>query len=468
MLAPAPADWARRHQRLALERPLEASVHATPARRWWVRWRSSDSSASIWSCSARSGRLVTRRLVTAAGARRWAHCCVRPSSSHLACWFGRARDRRSQAGAGQARRDACLVELRLAVIAPDFADEPRSTKSSSTWRPPIAHFRSGAGNSLRRAGPRRRADLRVLAPLGSASLLNVRELAGLWHLPQADDDVRIRRAHHCAPTAAAASTPLRRTPPGQLPHRRLRASGPRRSRPPADGLLRRHLLAVAKTRRGKSSLLLRMVHHLMHAGGDRPRRAGAGRSASRPGGLRARPRAARPPGRRRLPGRLQSTAAVRHQSAGHRPGLGPRPGYRQRPAHLPPRVRWLLGTAHGGRLPLRRPGAVRSQPGAVRRGPAPRPRRPAHHPGRAGRARAARLPPPGAEEDQRSGHPPVVRRLFRARSNARYRLEIINPVQTKVHKYLGSRVARQIVGQPRSTIDFRQLVAERQDRASST
>jgi hypothetical protein len=39
----------------------------------------------------------------------------------------------------------------------------------------------------------------------------------------------------------------------------------------------------------------------------------------------------------------------------------------------------------------------------------------------------------------------------------RLRLEIINPVQTKVHKYLGSRVARQIVGQPRSTIDFRRL-----------
>src|SRR5260370_40811234 len=34
------------------------------------------------------------------------------------------------------------------------------------------------------------------------------------------------------------------------------------------GLLRRHLLAVAKTRRGKSSLLLRMVQHLMHADGE--------------------------------------------------------------------------------------------------------------------------------------------------------------------------------------------------------
>ena len=40
------------------------------------------------------------------------------------------------------------------------------------------------------------------------------------------------------------------------------------------------------------------------------------------------------------------------------------------------------------------------------------------------------------------------------------RLEIINPVITKVHRYLGSKVARAIVGQPCSTIDFRSLVAE--------
>ena len=41
----------------------------------------------------------------------------------------------------------------------------------------------------------------------------------------------------------------------------------------------------------------------------------------------------------------------------------------------------------------------------------------------------------------------------------RTRQEIINPVQTKVHKYAGSKVARSIVGQPRSTIDFRELIA---------
>ena len=42
----------------------------------------------------------------------------------------------------------------------------------------------------------------------------------------------------------------------------------------------------------------------------------------------------------------------------------------------------------------------------------------------------------------------------------RHRQEIINPVQTKVHKYAGSKVARSIVGQPRSTIDFRTLISQ--------
>src|SRR6202011_1098974 len=47
------------------------------------------------------------------------------------------------------------------------------------------------------------------------------------------------------------------------------------------GLLRRHLLAVAKTRRGKSSLLLRLVHHMMQSGSAGPnRRAAGGRTAS--------------------------------------------------------------------------------------------------------------------------------------------------------------------------------------------
>jgi len=58
---------------------------------------------------------------------------------------------------------------------------------------------------------------------------------------------------------------------------------------------------------------------------------------------------------------------------------------------------------------------------------------------------------------------PVIRHWFEGYFEAldpKLRMEVINPVQTKVHKYLGSQVARQIVGQSRSTVDFRQLIAE--------
>ena len=82
---------------------------------------------------------------------------------------------------------------------------------------------------------------------------------------------------------------------------------------------------------------------------------------------------------------------------------------------------------------------------------------------------ASDLPALGARGPVRSGlvlkrtRDPVIRDWFDGYFEGldpKLRLEIINPVQTKVHKYLGSLVARQIVGQPRSTVDFRQLVAE--------
>jgi hypothetical protein len=60
---------------------------------------------------------------------------------------------------------------------------------------------------------------------------------------------------------------------------------------------------------------------------------------------------------------------------------------------------------------------------------------------------------------------PVIRDWFDGYFEAldgRGRLEIINPVQTKVHKFLGNLVARQIVGQPKSTVDFRDVIRRHQ------
>src|SRR5262249_46692246 len=115
-----------------------------------------------------------------------------------------------------------------------------------------------------------------LAPLGRATLLNVRELAGLWHLPQAADDVPFverttARRRLPLPATVAAGPDGEGCKIGTSDHQGHSISV---ALPP--GLLQRHLLAIAKTRRGKSSLMLRLVHHLMLEGttGARGRAAG--------------------------------------------------------------------------------------------------------------------------------------------------------------------------------------------------
>ena len=138
------------------------------------------------------------------------------------------------------------------------------------------------------------------------------------------------------------------------------------------------------------------------------------------------------------------------------------------PAHLPTRVRRLLGPADGGRIPIRR---ARRCSRRTRQSAREDPRRDAD-------AQHTILEVPRVLGDAgfrrqvlKRTSDPAIRHWFDGYFEPlelRQRLEIINPVQTKVHKYLGSKVARQIVGQPRSTIDFRRLIAERQDRASST
>ena len=85
--------------------------------------------------------------------------------------------------------EACRVELRLAVFAPAFAD-PGAVRGRLEQL--IAAFRAyglGSGNSLSVRCLSTDRDLRVLVPVRRPSLLNVRELAGLWHLPQCEDDV---------------------------------------------------------------------------------------------------------------------------------------------------------------------------------------------------------------------------------------------------------------------------------------
>src|SRR5262249_54148175 len=152
--------------------------------------------------------------------------------------------------------------LRLAVFAPADARPDdvvlRLGHAAAAYR----QYNLAAGNGLviRPLRPRGR-DLRELSAFPSwraAAVLNVRELAGLWHLLQAEADVPFLER-----TGARRRLPL---PPVVVGGCTIGVSAHQgRSVPVAlpDELLRRHLLLVAKTGRGKSSLLLRIAQHLM-------------------------------------------------------------------------------------------------------------------------------------------------------------------------------------------------------------
>ena len=160
-------------------------------------------------------------------------------------------------------RPAYLAEARLAVFAPAAA--PRAAAEARLERLAAAYrqFDLAAGNGL---APQRLAlggrDLRSLAPLAPrrAAVLTTRELAGLWHPPQAGADVPLLER-----TTARERLPL----PGTVARGcRIGVSAHQGREVPvalADELLGRHLLLVAKTRRGKSSLLLRLARYAMEA-----------------------------------------------------------------------------------------------------------------------------------------------------------------------------------------------------------
>ena len=153
------------------------------------------------------------------------------------------------------RRDTSLP-IRSSVIDPTVV-ETRLGNLVAAYRP----FGLATGNRLVACPVNALdVDVRVLKPIGRSFLLNVQELAGLWHLVQATDDIPFVER-----TTSRRRLPLPRTVANEGENNcRIGASAHQGHEIGVwlpDGLLRRHLLAVAKTRRGKSSLLLRIAHH---------------------------------------------------------------------------------------------------------------------------------------------------------------------------------------------------------------
>ncbi|WP_152413046.1 type IV secretory system conjugative DNA transfer family protein, partial [Nitrolancea hollandica] len=261
ILRPAPDDWCQGYLRLAVEHPLAAERTGGP----------SLTGVLLLAGLLVAGTLAFQGLQWYRGAD-WLHLALLIGSLVTGgpgvIWLGRRLTRRPIYDMGlvqeKVSRIAYLTLIRLAVFAPAAVPagevEARLQRLAAAYR----QFNLASGNGLRSCRLTLRGrDLRWLGPLlplRATPILNTRELAGLWHLPQAQADVPLLER-----TSARRRLPLPdrvqrgcrigfsahqgRTVPVALP----------------DELLRRHLLLVAKTRRGKSSLLLQIAQDRMLA-----------------------------------------------------------------------------------------------------------------------------------------------------------------------------------------------------------
>ncbi len=159
-------------------------------------------------------------------------------------------------------RPAYTAQLRLAVFAP--ADVPEESVAARLARATAAYrqYSLPSGNGLVPVHLRSESrDLRCLDPLQrrrSCPVLNTRELAGLWHLPQAEADVSMLERTTARRLLPRPDTVARGCPIGTSEHQ-----GARVPVSLSDDVLGRNILLVAKTRRGKSSLMVRLARYLM-------------------------------------------------------------------------------------------------------------------------------------------------------------------------------------------------------------
>jgi hypothetical protein len=458
VLRPAPADWCRGYLRLAVEHPL---AHERAG-----GWAGAGADTSLASVFALAGLLAVGAVGLQASAwygdGDWGRMALLAGGLAAGVpgvvWARRRLAARPlydpRLVQEKVSRPAFLAEPRLAVFAPTAV--PRAEVEARLGRLAAAYrqFDLAAGNGLapRRLDLRGR-DLRTFAPLAPrrAAVLTTRELAGLWHLPQAGADVPLLErttARERLPLPASVARGCRigvsahqgRVVPVALP----------------EDLLRRHLLLVAKTRRGKSSLLLRLARHAMDAA------APGGPGGPRPALVLVDPhrdlaRAALglvPPARR---GDVVFLDVAR----------------RDRPFGLN-----LLDTA----LFADRDKAVSNALGVFRRefdrfwGPrmedcfrfalltlyeANQALCAADPHGRARQHTVLEVPAVLVDAAfRRTVLAPVADPVVRAwwsgyfdLLDRRLQIEIANPVQTKVQRFAGSRAARSVVGQPASTID---------------
>lgn len=268
ILRPAPEDWCRDYARYAAQHPLEHERVPRPTE---------PHLSSVGFVTLLLGLLVLAlQAASWYQAGQWLPLVGLGASIPLGLlgWLKLAALLRPPVYDMQLVRDkvsriAFRAELRLAVYAPSEVPErlvqAQLERSVAAYR----HYSLAVGNGFR-PRPLRLAGRSLGQPVpldgrGGACILTTRELAGLWHLPHAAEDVPLLErttARRWLPIPSRVASGCRI---GTSSHqgRHIPVAVP-------DEVLRRHLLLVAKTRRGKSSLMLRLARHAMLA---EPRRA---------------------------------------------------------------------------------------------------------------------------------------------------------------------------------------------------
>jgi hypothetical protein len=269
VLQRAPEDWCRPYQRLSVQHPLEHE-----------RVPSSGESAApmlalvsvllgVLLVGLQAGRLLRAELWLQLGLLLGGSVLAAAGVLLLVRRLRHTNVYDMELVREKVTRVACRAELRLVVFAP--SNNPPSAVRAQLERLASAYrrFNLAAANGFvpARASPDP-VELACSKPWRAQrrlAMLTTLELAGLWHLPHAAADVALLER-----TSARRWLPLPATVAegcciGVAEHQGRQVPVAL----PTDAL-HRHLLMVAKTRRGKSTLMQRLAHYAMQA---EPRRA---------------------------------------------------------------------------------------------------------------------------------------------------------------------------------------------------
>jgi hypothetical protein len=269
VLEPAAEDWCRDYVRLAVQHPLAHERVPRPGE------------MPLATLGFVSGLLLLAALALQSfmwiSAGEWLQLTGLATAVLISLGLGFPRLRRllrapvydMELVREKVTRVAYRAELRLAIFAPAIADPAAVAAQLDRVAAAYRRYNLAAANGFvarpLKLEPTQLQVPNVLDRRARMPILTTLELAGVWHLPHAAADVALLER-----TTARRWLPM----PITVEHGCRIGVSVHQGREvpvalPAD-VLGRHLLLVAKTRRGKSTLMLRLARHAMQT---EPRRA---------------------------------------------------------------------------------------------------------------------------------------------------------------------------------------------------